>query len=208
MIFSNEEKGAIWTKAQSAVRDEPTPRQWALYRLLKDAWPSKEHPLTQQEVISALPEYYQARESARNNDLCRSIYTDIDELNMSQRTDFLIGRTNSYEYYILQSEEEIREYATQYLMAMARAEQRLRMIESKYQRNLTGQGKLLKEGREMSSYGEGECGFHPNLKEEVAKRKLTPLEEEAERIKAMFEEERRQKLEEYYAKHPEERDAD
>lgn len=199
-IFSQAEKDLIWSQSRDSIREEPTPRQWALYRLLCDLWPTKESPISQKEIITALPQCYQESHTARNNDICRAIYTDVDELNKCFRTDFLIGKTHDYQYYIMQSIDEIRDYARQFYSAMSKAEQRFKLIEQKYDRNLTGQGKFIREGRKMTPVDVGKCEFHPNLKEVKSNR--DKLKDMLAEMSAQRDREKQAEIEQYIRDNP------
>lgn len=128
---------------------KPNPRQEALYDFITSKPYTKENPATQEEIIEGVrfkaldgyKRYYEPYKSQFNNDLCRTIYSDIDALNFCESKDRIIGKTNDYKYYVVQDEKEKDEIQQEYLSKSIVARIRYEAIQRKAE--LAGQGKLL-----------------------------------------------------------------
>ena len=82
-----------------------TPRQWALYRLIRKNSLEEGRKTTQKEICEVLAHYgYVYKESNNTSDHCSAIWNDVMENNLSIEHDKLII-TKDYEYWIGSKEE-------------------------------------------------------------------------------------------------------
>ena len=82
-----------------------TPRQWALYRLIKHNSLVEHRKTTQKEIYEALKEYgYEWNESNNTSDHCSAIWADVTENNLSMEHDKIII-TEKYTYWIGSKDE-------------------------------------------------------------------------------------------------------
>lgn len=92
-------------------KSELTPRQWALYRLIKYNSLVEHRKTTQKEICDKLGEtfgYKWVETSGENHDHCSTIWKDIKDNNESYEHDKIIISKN-YEYWI-GNEEETQEF--------------------------------------------------------------------------------------------------
>lgn len=86
-----------------------TPRQWALYRLIKHNSLVEYRKTTQREICDQLKEYgYEWNEDEKCHDHCSAIWKDIKDNNESYEHDKIII-SNNFEYWI-GNEEETQEF--------------------------------------------------------------------------------------------------
>lgn len=101
------------TSTELEEQEEPksslTPRQWALYRLIKNNSLVEHRKTTQKEIVDALSDYgYKWVDDPNVHDHCSAIWKDIKDNNESYEHDKLIISDN-FEYWI-GNEEETQEY--------------------------------------------------------------------------------------------------
>ena len=98
------------TKEES--KSELTPRQWALYRLIRYNSLVEHRKTTQKEICDKLGEYgYKWDEDEKCHDHCVPIWKDIKDNNESYEHDKIIISKN-FEYWI-GNEEETQEFLNQ-----------------------------------------------------------------------------------------------
>ena len=92
------------------TKSDLTPRQWALYRLIKYNSLVEHRKTTQKEICDRLFEYgYKWKEtSGKNHDHCSSIWKDIKDNNESYEHDKIII-SKDFEYWI-GDEQETQQY--------------------------------------------------------------------------------------------------
>lgn len=149
--MTHDSVAALEAKLREGYRKKykPNARQEALYDFIASKPYTKESPATQEEIIEGVrfktpdgyKRYYEPYKSQFNNDLCRTIYSDIDALNFCESKDRIIGKTNDYRYYVVQDEKEKDEIQQEYLSKSIVARIRYEAIQRKAE--LAGQGKLL-----------------------------------------------------------------
>ena len=93
-------------------KSELTPRQWALYRLIKHNSLVEHRKTTQKEICDVLRAYgYKWDEDERSHDHCTAIWKDVKDNNESYEHDKIIISKN-FEYWI-GNEEETQEFLNQ-----------------------------------------------------------------------------------------------
>lgn len=143
------------------VKAEPksnlTPRQWALYRLIKENT-EQGRKTTQREICDKIPEYTWNEKGSGAHDHCPSIWTDIygdDGINFNPHIHKIIDGTN-FEYFVC-NEEEAQAFADKLWKALeprlTRYWATVAKIESDGQCQLfDADGKLITEGSGARGY--------------------------------------------------------
>ena len=92
-------------ETQEEPKSELTPRQWALYRLIKHNSLVEHRKTTQKEICDRLGEYgYKWDEDEKCHDHCVPIWKDIKDNNESYEHDKIIISKN-FEYWVGSSQE-------------------------------------------------------------------------------------------------------
>ena len=122
-------------------KSELTPRQWALYRLIKHNSLVEHRKTTQKEICDKLADYgYKwVEKSNENHDHCSTIWKDIKDNNESYEHDKIIISKN-FEYWI-GNEEETQEFLNQLWKDLCPRLVRYWNYKTKVARN--GQGQLF-----------------------------------------------------------------
>lgn len=90
-------------------KSELTPRQWALYRLIKYNSLVEHRKTTQREICDKLSDYgYKWDDDEKSHDHCTAVWKDIKDNNESYEHDKVIISKN-FEYWI-GNEEETKEF--------------------------------------------------------------------------------------------------
>lgn len=127
-------------KESEEKKSDLTPRQWALYRLIKHNSLVEHRKTTQKEICDTLFEYgYKYNDSITAHDRCTMIWKDIVKNNLSIEHDKIIISDN-FEYWI-GNEEETQEYLDQLWKDLCPRLVRYWNYRQKVARN--GQGQLL-----------------------------------------------------------------
>ena len=128
----------LWDEeTQKEQPNHLTPRQWQLYRLIKEN--SLNGRKTTQKEICDLIDGYEWNDSPTTHDHCSAIWTDIKEINLSFELDKLIISKN-FEYWI-GSKEETQEFIDDLWDALAPRLMRYWRFKRKIDKD--GYGKLL-----------------------------------------------------------------
>jgi hypothetical protein len=98
------EQMTMWeaTNYEEPKKDEETkltPRQWALYRLIRHYSLDLGKKITQREICDLLPEYYKWNDDIKTHDHCVMIWGDIKNLSLSYEIDKIVISDN-YEYWL------------------------------------------------------------------------------------------------------------
>ncbi len=128
---------------------EGNSRQKALYAFLERNGFTKENPATQKDIINgvgrmadgAFKPYYESCPSQFNKDLCRTIYTDVDSLNKSDKWSFKIVKGDNYTYWLAGTFEDIDASLKEYSSKICAAADRWVSLNDCKSRS--GQGKTL-----------------------------------------------------------------
>lgn len=97
---------------ETESKSELTPRQWALYRLIRHNSLVEHRKTTQKEICIALRQYgYKWDEDEKCHDHCTAIWKDVKDNNESYEHDKIIISKN-FEYWI-GNEEETQEFLNQ-----------------------------------------------------------------------------------------------
>ena len=127
-------------KESEEKKSDLTPRQWALYRLIKHNSLVEHRKTTQKEICDTLFEYgYKYNDSITAHDHCTTIWRDIAKNNLSLEHDKIIISDN-FEYWI-GNEEETQEFLDQLWKDLCPRLVRYWNYKQKVARN--GQGQLL-----------------------------------------------------------------
>ena len=91
------------------TKSKLSPRQWALYRLIKHNSLVEQRKTTQKEICDQLKDFgYEWNEDEKCHDHCSAIWKDIKDNNESYEHDKIII-SNNFEYWI-GNEEETQEF--------------------------------------------------------------------------------------------------
>lgn len=117
-----------------------TPRQWALYRIIKRNSLVEKRKTTQKEICDILWFYGYVYDAETNShDRCPAIWTDIKDINISYDLDKVII-TKNFEYWI-GDESETKAFLDTLWRQLYPRLQRYHLYSRKLKRD--GQGKLL-----------------------------------------------------------------
>lgn len=116
-----------------------TPRQWALYNLVKDRTIAG-LKTTCKDICEALPEHYTLNEKQSHHSNCPHIYQDCDALLLSSEVEKPIIVDNN-DFHIARNEEEAMAYAKKLAKRGAHRFKRYWAIVDKCKSD--GQGKLI-----------------------------------------------------------------
>lgn len=89
-----------------------TPRQWGLYRLIRENSIENHRKTTLKEICESFPLEYTYSDDSKSHDPCPSVWSDINAINNSYEIDKIIILKN-FEYWI-GSEEETVNYIKDY----------------------------------------------------------------------------------------------
>ncbi|MCK9576971.1 MAG: hypothetical protein M0R51_13800 [Clostridia bacterium] len=114
-----------------------TPRQWKLYRLIRDNTLNNNPPLTQKEICDAFP--YDFIYNERPNDKCPMIWQDVDFINSRYEVEKIIVVDRFT--YRLGTKTECEDYANKLLVGAVKKFRRYWAVNKKME--MDGQGKLV-----------------------------------------------------------------
>ena len=127
----------LFEMTESAEEYKLLPRQWELYRLIRDnSYMGRK--TTQKEICDTIPDYIWNDEPS-SHDHCTMVWSDIKEINLSPRLEKLIISKN-FEYWI-GTKEETEEFIDDLWKALA--PRLFRYWHYKRKIAADGQGKLL-----------------------------------------------------------------
>ena len=104
-LFDYQEETPVEEETRNEQKSSLTPRQWALYRLIKHNSIVEHRKTTQKEICESLCGFgYEWNESNNTSDHCSVIWSDVAANNLRLEHDTIII-TKNYEYWIGSKEE-------------------------------------------------------------------------------------------------------
>ena len=130
----------VESEPMKEYKSELTPRQWALFRLIKHNSLVEHRKTTQKEICDTLGDYgYKYNDNIKAHDHCTMIWSDIAKNNLSFEHDKIIISDN-FEYWI-GNKEETQEFLDQLWKDLCPRLVRYWNYKQKVARN--GQGQLF-----------------------------------------------------------------